>query len=413
MGDMHEFHLTPEGTALVAIYDPVPADLGAVNGPPDGWILDGVIQEIDIETGDLCFEWRASDHFSVEDTFHGLAGCKMSNAAAFSGCGNAPESAFDFFHLNSVEKDQLGNYLVSGRYTHTISGVSGKDGSILWTLGGKSNMFNDLSADGSATGFAWQHHARWYGNNSITLFDNAVEDNSDPSIQSRGLIIDLDVENRQANLRAEFLHPQQMEAVSLGSIQVLEDSENIFVGWGHSAAFTEFAPDGTVLCDIHYGPSAWNTFGRLKSYRAFRGKWTGYPTDPISVVVKDRALYVSWNGATEVSRWQLEGSGNEDTGFHTVVEVFKNAFETRIDIPPQLQEGSFIRIRGLDDELKFLGASDIIEIPATRRISSFLVASSVLLLGLLTLGTAGVWARRQRGRDTKDRDQYRLLSVPR
>ncbi|KAJ5689920.1 hypothetical protein N7462_004312 [Penicillium macrosclerotiorum] len=410
-GDMHEFHLTPEGTALVVVYDAIPADLSSVGGPLDGWILDGVVQEIDIETGGLRFEWRASEHFSVEDTFHGLAGCQETDAAAFAGCGNSPTSSFDFFHLNSVEKDQLGNYLVSSRYTHTISGVSGKDGSLLWTLGGKSNQFQDLSANGSATSFAWQHHARWYGSSSITLFDNAVEDNSDTSIESRGLIIDLDIEKRQANVRAEFLHPQKMEAVSLGSMQILEGSENIFIGWGHSAAFTEFAPDGSVLCDFHYGPSALNTFGRLKSYRVFRGRWVGYPTEPINVAVNKNAMYVSWNGATEVDRWQLEVQRDDRAGFDTASQFFKTGFETKIMIPPSLQLGSLIRIQGLDFEGNVLGSSDVVEIAAQKEISSFSVNVLIIFFGAMILAAVIYFVRRRRIGRPQDHDQYQLLPV--
>lgn len=406
---MHEFQLTPEGTALIVVYDSIPGDLRSIGGPQDGWILDGVIQEIDIETGELRFEWRASEHFSVEDTYHGFTGCQKADAAAFAGCGNSPTSAFDFFHLNSVEKDRSGDYLVSSRYTHTISGVSGKDGSLLWTLGGKSNEFQDLSSHGSATAFAWQHHARWYGNRSITLFDNAVEDNSDPSVESRGLIIDLDIQKRQASLRAEFLHPQKMEAVSLGSMQILEGSGNIFIGWGHSAAFTEFSPDGRVLCDIHYGPSALNTFGRLKSYRVFRGTWIGNPTEPIDVAVKGQVMYVSWNGATQVARWQLQVQRDNKGEFESVSQIFKDGFETEITVPPTLKPGSLVRIQGLNSKGNVLGSSDMVEIAAQKETSSFTVAVVVIFSGIIILASV-IFVVKRRGRP-QNGGQYQILPV--
>jgi hypothetical protein len=406
---MHEFHITPDGTALVVVYDPIPADLTSIGGPSEGWILDGVMQEIDIETGDIYFQWHASDHFSLEDTFHDMTGCQATRAAAFAGCGNAPTSAFDFFHLNSVEKDFSGNYLISSRYTHTISGVNGSDGSVIWTLGGKSNDFHDLSDDGSAIGISWQHHARWYGNSSITLFDNGVEDNRDPSVESRGLIIDLDFQNRQANLRAAYSHPQQMEAVSLGSVQVLRGSENIFVGWGHSAAFTEFAPDGSVLCDIHYGPSAWNTFGRTKSYRVFRGRWIGHPTQPPDVALKDKKVYVSWNGATEVDRWQLEVIYDEET-IDIISQIYRNGFETAIEIPSQLFQGSSVRVLALDVEGKVLGLSDMLKIPVDDNTPSFTVGIIVIVLVLALFGMFSFAVKRRQARQTSS--QYQLLQAP-
>lgn len=59
-GDLHDFVITANDTALVTIYDPIPADLSSVGGPELGWLYDGVFQEIDIATGKLLFEWRAS-----------------------------------------------------------------------------------------------------------------------------------------------------------------------------------------------------------------------------------------------------------------------------------------------------------------------------------------------------------------
>ncbi|KAJ5982715.1 hypothetical protein N7451_012815 [Penicillium sp. IBT 35674x] len=408
-GDMHEFYLTPAGTALVVIYDPIPADLTSIGGPSEGWILDGVVQEIQIETGDIHFQWRASDHFSVNDTFHKLTGCQETHTAAFAGCGNAPISAFDFFHLNSVEKDSSGNYLISSRYTHTINAINGTDGSLIWTLGGKSNDFHDLSVDGSATGFSWQHHARWYGNRSITLFDNAVEDNSDPSIESRALILDLDLENRQVDLRAAYSHPQQMESVSLGSVQVLQESGNIFVGWGHSAAFTEFTSDGSVLCNFHYGPSAWNTFGRTKSYRVFRGRWIGRPTQPPNVTSKDGKLYVSWNGATEVDRWQLEMTGDNDDKFSIISQTQKSGFETVIGHPSILLPGSSLRVLALDVGGNILGQSDLLELPVNGS-TPWIIISITAIMSVLAVLAIVLLGMRQRQTRRGSR-QYQLLQM--
>ena len=68
--DLHEFLLTPAGTALVTCYPPaVHADLSPVGGPRDGEVLDSVIQEIDVQTGRLLFEWRGLDHVSVSESY--------------------------------------------------------------------------------------------------------------------------------------------------------------------------------------------------------------------------------------------------------------------------------------------------------------------------------------------------------
>lgn len=93
-GDFHEFRLTGNGTALLTIYDVVPADLSSLHGPSSGWIYDGMFQEIEVATGTLIFEWRVSEHYRVNDTFLPL-GKK----------GRTRDDAFDLFYINSFDKD--------------------------------------------------------------------------------------------------------------------------------------------------------------------------------------------------------------------------------------------------------------------------------------------------------------------
>ncbi|EXJ68896.1 uncharacterized protein A1O5_07828 [Cladophialophora psammophila CBS 110553] len=62
-GDLHEFQITRRGTALMTVYEPTPANLSAFGIGAQGWIYDSVFQEVDIETGELIFEWRASQHY--------------------------------------------------------------------------------------------------------------------------------------------------------------------------------------------------------------------------------------------------------------------------------------------------------------------------------------------------------------
>ncbi len=47
-GDLHEFLITPQDTALLMAYEAVRMDLSAVGGPQDGVVLDGIAQEVDI-----------------------------------------------------------------------------------------------------------------------------------------------------------------------------------------------------------------------------------------------------------------------------------------------------------------------------------------------------------------------------
>ncbi|GFF40326.1 L-arabinitol 4-dehydrogenase [Aspergillus udagawae] len=350
-GDLHEFHITEQGTALVTVYDPVPADLTSIGGPELGWILDGIFQEIDIETGELLFEWRASKHYPVNSTYEPL-----------DAAGKDRNNAFDYFHINSVDKDEQENYIVSARHLHSVSYIDHVTGNVLWTLGGKLNEFTDLP-DGQSTNFAWQHDARWHANNTVTLFDNAAHSSSDPNSESRGMVIQLDISGRKAELLAEYYHPQQMRSVSQGNVQILDESGRALVGWGHSAAFTEYTADGDLFCDVHFGASAFFSFGRVVSYRVSKGTWVGRPlTIPEAAVMGDH-VYVSWNGATEVVAWRLEvwdTRAIEESTFDVVAQFAKTGFETEIEIPEELGSPLF-RLAALGAEGNVLGYTEVLQ----------------------------------------------------
>ena len=124
-GDLHEFNVLPGGkTALQSIYQPIAADLTAYNVTGgQGWLLDNLFQEIDIETGAFLFEWRASTHVDLADSY-----LPLTRTA-----GTTPVLAWDFFHLNAVDKDSGGNYVVSSRHYSSIYSISSTTGEILWT----------------------------------------------------------------------------------------------------------------------------------------------------------------------------------------------------------------------------------------------------------------------------------------
>ena len=62
--DLHEFYVTPQGTALVVAYRAVRANLKPL-GPKSGALLDSIAMEIDIKTGHVLFEWHSLGHIPV------------------------------------------------------------------------------------------------------------------------------------------------------------------------------------------------------------------------------------------------------------------------------------------------------------------------------------------------------------
>ncbi|KIY00719.1 uncharacterized protein Z520_03384 [Fonsecaea multimorphosa CBS 102226] len=382
-GDLHEFEITRNGgTALMTIYDPTPANLSAFGiVGQQGWIYDSVFQEIDIETGALIFEWRASQHYDIPDTFHTIEAEGRrpdSSGRKVSHIGESPETAWDFFHINSVTKDEeTGNYYVSSRYMHTVTCIS-PQGDILWILGGKRNQFTDLSK-GKATNFSFQHHVRMHENNTVvTLFDNGKYDSLSKNAEySRGIVISLDVDKMTASLVREYVHPDHRLVGSQGSIQLLGESRDhhALVGWGYVPAYTEFDARGEILCDVHLAPSIFWAFGWVKSYRAFRSSsWVGKPSAPPDVYLRPRdgKVYVSWNGATEVQTWVLQGRADteaemqaglnataENDSYRDLTSLKKSKFETSFQLATDMPR--YLRIAALDRQGHVLGFTEVVD----------------------------------------------------
>src|SRR5439155_8911468 len=153
--DLHEFQLTPRATALITAYDPQLCDVSSVGGPRSGAVTDGVLQEIDIGTGLVRFQWTSLDHAPLADSYE-LARKSTS------------EWPFDFFHINSIDREEDGSLLVSARNTWATYDIDARSGRIVWQLGGKRSSF----ALQRGAGAAWQHDARRLADGAISIFDN-------------------------------------------------------------------------------------------------------------------------------------------------------------------------------------------------------------------------------------------------
>jgi len=365
--------ITPNGTALMTIYEVIPADLTSFHARANGWIYDCLFQEIDIATGKLLFQWRSSEHYNVSETY-----------APIGHFGRKKKDAFDYFHINSINKDPQGNYYISSRYMHTVTCIS-PSGEIIWILGGKRNNFTDLSS-GAATSFSWQHHANWHPNNTITIFDNSATDFTKSSDRSRGLSISLDLDAMTATLNAAYAPSQKLLSSSQGSVQILPDSGNVFVGWGHEAAYSEFTADGEMLCDVRWGSSMFFDWGWAKSYRAFKTHWVGKPNTIPSLAMENSkdVIYISWNGATEVRRWRVldvkapeeaEEDQEEQDEEDQWVEVSKEGFESKIELSNLNEEedeelGQYFRVAAIDGVGKILAYSRIVNRATGRFVNS-------------------------------------------
>jgi hypothetical protein len=344
-GDIHEFVITPNDTALFTIYHRIPVDLTPIGGPKEGKVFDGIVQEVDIPTGKVLFEWHSWPAVGIrEGFFKPVPSAKKGSKAP----------PYDYIHLNSIDVEPNGNFLVSARNTHTLYEIDRKSKKILWRLGGKKSDFKL----GAGTKFAWQHDARRQADGTITIFDNGAA----PPVEkfSRILVLRLDMSGKRATLVRSYHHPKRLLAPFEGSAQFLPNG-NVFVGWGAIPWFTEFSRSGQVLFDASFGKGKARIMGPNQdadTYRAFRFVWHGHPTDKPAVAVSGGKLYVSWNGATEVAKWQLL-SGKDDGSLKPGKTVAKGGFETAISL--QGAKGSAFAARALDRSGRILGTSRAVQ----------------------------------------------------
>jgi hypothetical protein len=125
------------------------------------------------------------------------------------------------------------------------------------------------------------------------------------------------------------------------------------VGWGTAHAFSEYAPSGKQIWDGLFTPP--NT-----SYRAYRKPWKAQPADPPAIAVSAGrgdgvTVYASWNGATDVARWQLL-AGPASNDLAPVRTVDKSGFETAIHAKTSQR---YLAVRALSDSGRALATSRI------------------------------------------------------
>ncbi|HEX4402500.1 MAG TPA: arylsulfotransferase family protein [Galbitalea sp.] len=332
--DLHEFHLTPWGTALMTAYPTEKADLSSVGGPASGYLLNGHIQEVDIRTGAVLLSWSALDHVPVAETY---ADVKDPG----DGLGKTPTTGFDAYHLNSIDYDKDGTTLyISGRHTHTIYAIDRKTGAVKWRMGGKKS---DFAIDKNAQ-FAWQHHVRKRTDGIFTVFNNHSRTSTDP-VTSSGLLLNVDEASRTVSLQRSFDHG--ILSTAQGSVQPLENG-NVLIGWGGNPVITEYTGDGKLVYKATHVGSA--------SYRSFRHEWVAHPTTKPVIAVETKGamskVYVSWNGATEVRKWRIM-TGKDAGSLTQAVIVARSGFETVATVP----RSSVIAVQALDESGSIIGRS--------------------------------------------------------
>jgi Arylsulfotransferase (ASST) len=335
--DQHDFVITPRGTALFWVYQPLPYDLTALGGPADGVLHDGVIQEVDIKTGRKVFEWHARQHVGLDESYAPLPQ------------GDSAHLPYDYFHANSVGLAADGNIIASSRHTWTTFKIHRTTGEVVWRLGGKKS---DFTIEDKAK-FAWQHDFRQRRDGTYSVFDNGagvtkVHD------YSRGLVMRLDEQKMTAGFVTEFVHPNKLSAPTQGNFRELADGGS-FIGWGQMPYFTEHNADSSVRLAGHLPLDN-------QSYRAYKAEWAGVPLDQPALGLRSEGgnviVSMSWNGATKVTKWRAR-SGEQPGALAQTAETDHTGFETTLTIQGTPE---YVVAEALDTTGKVLGTSSAVPV---------------------------------------------------
>ncbi len=335
LADLHEFHITPQGTALLTVFDPIRCNLSSVGGPSNGAVTDSLFQEIDLRTHLVRREWHPLDHVSLSRSYA-------------SPTGSTPEWPYDYFHLNSIVPRRDGSLLISSRNTSALYELSPTTGQLIAQIGGKHGS----EKLGAGTAMAYQHDAEELPNGDFTIFDNGGV----PKVhhQSRGMIVSVNPSTRTDTLVGQYVHPSPLLAGSQGNLQALEDG-NMFIGWGAEPYFSEYTSSGALVFDAHLPH-------KTESYRAYRFPWSGTPSDGPAVGAAVGAaggvtVYASWNGATTVASWRVL-AGPAASQLAPATSAPKAGFETAIATPGK---PAYVAVQALDAAGDVLGTSHAVK----------------------------------------------------
>jgi len=336
MADLHDFQIVPHEVAYITAFNPIRCDLSSQKGQREGAIVDTAIQQIDMSTGLVRWEWHSLDHVPADES------------EAETPKDSTP---WDYFHLNSIDPQADGDLLISARSTWAAYELQGGSGDILWRLGGTNSSFKM----GAGTRMAWQHDGRMLADGELTFFD----DGSNPPIhhESRGLRMELDIKHKVARLLFAYTHRDPpLLAASQGNMQTLPDGDAL-VGYGGVPAISEYARNGSLVFDAHMPFD-------MSFYRAFRFPWQGRPASAPAVVAsvnntgEETIVHASWNGATGVASWRVL-AGSAPGALKPKSRIPTESFESSLTLP---EHYSYVQVQALDASGRTLASSSTVHV---------------------------------------------------
>lgn len=190
------------------------------------------------------------------------------------------------------------------------------------------------------------------------------------------MVLELDYMTKTARVDKEYRATSDIDSFRKGGMHYLENG-NALVGYGNEPGFTEYAPNGTVLWDVRFGPLGLDR-DSADNYRSLKVNWTGNPTwnpkiaagasmdsegnsSTTLIPTANDTAYFSWNGGTRLVSWAvLASNDSSELGNMTMLwrQVPRSGFETSIHVGTATR---FIRAVAVSAEGDVLAASPILD----------------------------------------------------
>jgi hypothetical protein len=349
--DIHEFNILDDGqSALATFYKAHDIDLAEFNRPDElTSILAGGFVRINLTSQEVDHFWECWPQIPlIESTLY-------NPESPVSG-----RPGWDYVHINSVDRNDAGNYIISLRFTNSIYLISGEDGAIIWRLGGAGHA-TDFDQDYT---FSKQHDIKFLESNGtrhvVSFLNNGSDEYTNDEDVSCAFIIEIEegTSPMTARVLRRYNRPDNQLTRLRGNAQVLPNN-HMFVGWSQQGYISEHSPEGDVLMTAKFESE------RFSTYRAYKFPFVGRPSAPPDLVANvwgtDEShmvttVYVSWNGATDVASWNFHARAQENGYPVFVGSTNKTDFESMHILSGYLD---FITADALDAEGNVLGTSEI------------------------------------------------------
>lgn len=330
--DLHDILLRKDGTAVVESYDPVVMDMRKYGGKKNATVLDCEIQQIDVATGAVLFEWHSLDHLGPAESYADLT-----------------SQVVDYFHANALAADPRhpNNVIVSSRHLSQVFALNLKTGKIGWRVGGKhptltlaKGAADPVDVKGHLLPFSYQHDARLQADGTLTVYDNGNQRSPHPFSRAASFTLNLRAHTVTENNNKELRHKPDFYGDATGDAEHLPNGDT-FVSWGTTGKATEYNAQGQPVSEIT----------TPMTYRMLKAPWHAKPKTRPAVATamgsNSRAtVYVSWNGATEVANWEVL-AGTTANNLRVVATAKRSGFETPITLPSAASTG-YVQVRAVN-----------------------------------------------------------------